>query len=844
MAGSSAISIMPSVFGLMTERLLSSTTTARFASPHSEFSVVDDENTDEENDETSNQIKISKDLFIVNEDAQYEQERHQHRRLHDQHGSSTQQNNNKAPFEYGALRPGTTVRIQVGDLALARKAWKKRRRSGSPLLVPCSILDVDRKSMVRWNLLFLLEKFGQSTKRGIEISVAGLARTYRSCLQSSLERQAHVLGYKSKNEMLQDMFNQKVQESYGVRLIEKPIDNIAETNSDNKHIERYDSMLYLEAPISHMKGQARTKNTPLLQFRLSTQDGMDEKQDIEIEADALMHTGYVRALKDPSVVDEIDSQEQQQRQTDDQTSSHREYTFLPLSAALRVSQKDEMETSLVEQGRVCTAVVFDYAKIGDGGSPLLTLSLNPGGTRESLKIKPDKRYRTNQSIQKPKSMLKDLKVGDGPYRAKVVKVIKGRALVDLNVGKEQAYSDTTANVLGSLHFRDAVVPDTEGDPVLVPMPKSQQITSFMDFTDDEINGDDDEDLEYLIAASIDDLDVLDDDEDDDDDDYDIDAMDDTDVIDEDDEDSDEIVDDVLALRSEDSFDEGTFEEGEVEEDISHLFQMDENGNLLYNDPDTNSVTIIEEGSNVDFIDQIDDDVEVDEPINSDDEENIADETISQLFTENDDGSITYHDPETGETMIVDETDPTYKDLKVMKSLIDDQIPSSHTPPSSRRGAAPRKGAAPSRSSKSPRFVPKILKEGDVVDVYILSVSKQSQQFKVTTNPLIQGREAKELKKEGDARKKMQRLKRSLGGSLKTINRLTNLGTELNGVVKATSKNWIYVQPESEASLPVGIATLEEDLAGIVTGDNVRIKVTGIDEERGQLALKVISKVSP
>lgn len=89
--------------------------------------------------------------------------------------------------EYGALSQGTVVQIQVGDIALARKAWKKRRRTGSPLLVPCSVLNVDRQSMVRWNLIYLLEKFGRSQKDGIEISARDMAKKYRTFLKSSLQ---------------------------------------------------------------------------------------------------------------------------------------------------------------------------------------------------------------------------------------------------------------------------------------------------------------------------------------------------------------------------------------------------------------------------------------------------------------------------------------------------------------------------------------------------------------------------------------------------------------------------------------------------------------------------------
>ncbi len=100
--------------------------------------------------------------------------------------SSLETTTSKRP-EYGAMAPGTVVQVQIGDLSLARKAWKKRRRTGSPLLVPCSILSVDQRSMVRWNLIFLLEKFGIPKADGIQISSNELVQRYRTFLKSSLQ---------------------------------------------------------------------------------------------------------------------------------------------------------------------------------------------------------------------------------------------------------------------------------------------------------------------------------------------------------------------------------------------------------------------------------------------------------------------------------------------------------------------------------------------------------------------------------------------------------------------------------------------------------------------------------
>lgn len=120
--------------------------------------------------------------------------------------------------EYGALSVGTVVQVQVGDVSLARKAWKKRRRTGSPLLVPCSILNVDRGSMVRWNFMFLLEKFGRARSDGIEISTTELSKKYRTFLKSSMQ-----VGYQYGIAMcsplqLTDMFLLLLETGTGTRF--------------------------------------------------------------------------------------------------------------------------------------------------------------------------------------------------------------------------------------------------------------------------------------------------------------------------------------------------------------------------------------------------------------------------------------------------------------------------------------------------------------------------------------------------------------------------------------------------------------------------------------------------
>mmetsp|Transcript_874 Transcript_874/g.2196 ORF Transcript_874/g.2196 Transcript_874/m.2196 type:complete len:812 (-) Transcript_874:1300-3735(-) len=753
----------------------------------SEFSVVDDE--EEEDDDPEVDFRQRRrgggDLLVINEDAKSRRRSE----VDDSTGEASSGSGRSSSPEYAALRPGTVVQVQVGDLSLARKAWKKRRRTGSPLLVPCSILNVDRRSAVRWNLIFLLEKFGQPGKGkrgGIVMSLKDIARYYRSFLKSSLGRQSEALGFDSNQAMVEELFNKKSQESYGV-FFEKKEEEKKYLDEDGNLGTSTISMLYLTAPINRRKAQQRASNPAMLQFRppregdyddigvadTSIGAGLDEGVHVD-GIGTLTHTGWIRAVKEEKYISE-----------DGERKLQREYSNFPLSACLRVSQKDDLDTGRVQEGKILPAVVFDFDKIGDGGSPLLTLSLNAAsGGKQRLKIKPDKRY--NILKKGAKYQLSDLKVGDGPYRAKVIKLIgrKQKALVDLGVGRElSSAGGNVVQVLGILRYQDAVeLEDSEGNS-----------SPFIDF--------DDEEMEDIIASSIDELDMLDDEDDD-----------------------DNLAEELLSLRK-GSFEPGTFEDGEVEEDISGLYELDENGQLVFKNPETGGRQLVE-------------DIEEDDEDNSDgenvtDDDDISDEDMASLFSQNEDGSITYKDPETGETLTVNERDDEFKDMIMVKSLIDDDL-------SGEGKSAPNPKVQ--ESKEKPKLRSKRLQVGEYIEVYISNVSKQSNKFQVTTNPLVKGQKAKDIKKEAGAKKKLDRLKKSFGGDLDRIYALK--GRECKGIVKATSKtgDWVYVQPTLE-DLPVGIASLEsDDLSSLSAGDNVLVRISGIDEGRGQLSMNVISKV--
>lgn len=76
--------------------------------------------------------------------------------------SNSPENESTVSPEYISLQPGSLLRIRIGDPAASRKAWKKRRRSGSPILIPCSILGTDRINSIRCNLRYLVQKYGRT----------------------------------------------------------------------------------------------------------------------------------------------------------------------------------------------------------------------------------------------------------------------------------------------------------------------------------------------------------------------------------------------------------------------------------------------------------------------------------------------------------------------------------------------------------------------------------------------------------------------------------------------------------------------------------------------------------
>lgn len=145
-----------------------------------------------------------------------------------------------------------------------------------------------------------------------------------------------------------------------------------------------------------------------------------------------------------------------------------------------------------------------------------------------------------------------------------------------------------------------------------------------------------------------------------------------------------------------------------------------------------------------------------------------------------------------------------------------------------------------------------VKAGDEIQVYVKAVSPQSGRFMVTLDPSI--KKPKDLKREKQADKRKERLSKQI--PQEDIQSL--IGNEYDGIVKAKSKtgDCYYVQPfvegegEATSGLPVGIANFVAELEGedgdgsskhasYSAGDKVRVRLEGIDEKRGQLALTLL-----
>jgi predicted RNA-binding protein with TRAM domain len=259
---------------------------------------------------------------------------------------------------------------------------------------------------------------------------------------------------------------------------------------------------------------------------------------------------------------------------------------------------------------------------------------------------------------------------------------------------------------------------------------------------------------------------------------------------------------LLAKVVKDDVEHSHEDEGEEEEmDITHLISTAD-GVMSYKDPETGESVVISDDS-IDDDELIEDDDEEDLLKNMSPEERL--EMISKIVNDKQGDAA---------TVVLDH-------LEERKNMDDE-------------ADAKKPMTTPFASSDSSQ--PAIVQVGDEVEVYIKSVYKQSGRFMVTLDPSVQGRKPKDMKRESDVEKKLARLAEK-GWNFDRIDELK--GTECDGVVQAISNtgDWCYVKAALE-DLPVGVANLSPDLS-VSKGDSVHVRIDGIDESRGQIAMTVI-----
>jgi hypothetical protein len=639
-----------------------------------------------------------------------------------------------------ALKRGSVVKIVIGETN--RKAWKKRRRSNSPLLIGCTIVSMDSLAAVRSNVLSLLRSHSR-------VNVNLLLSRYRQAFREPLSP-AVALGLEEDEEdnhatpeqLLQQLFKNP---KYKVNVVQK------------------NDVWYLE---SYRYKQTESEVTPVLEFN-----------------DDWQHTGTLAGGTPVSAALRVvnNNNNHQHNINDDTNNENGNDDLLPAA------------------GTEVYAVVWDFEPEGDAGFPLLTLSLNPPSEIVSSSNR-------NPSSSSSKNAIgvaeKALNIGH-PLRGVVTRGARKGVVVECLLGGFGQKKQTT--IRGVLLYRDARFPtgeeahsehgddddnDDDNKKARYNFKQQRNRNRKSKSGDDDDDDDEEQDLDNYNEkeSTIEDLFNMDDD-DDDDEDY-------------DDDDDDGELTDIFRLR-----------ENESEEDLTNLFTQNEDGSVSFSNPETGMMETIP------ALPVYEKDEDVDLPSND--------------YQKIDDANFNY----------------SIKKKTVADGGNDEESSSS----SSLQG------------KKVPPAMPKYhylrVDVGDQVDVFVKSHSPRDRRLSLTMDPSIKSLPKKQRRQLDTANKRTERLIQRLGG-IRAIRSLR--GQECDGIVKATSnmgdRTRLYVQPMNHndsnnddevadddnnvKNLPVGVATCSDpDLMELLQqGDSVRVRLEGLDEQRGQLAMVVLERI--
>jgi len=635
--------------------------------------------------------------------------------------------------QFAALNKGQPITIQVGDVSQARKAWKKRRRRDSPLLIPCTLIGIDRVSLLRFSIMHLLHAFGRKLSSelqvlpgdvhgedpligdGVALPVSSLAKLYKQHLYGDLNTHAHSLNYNNTSSLLQGLFDSTFEDEYGIQLIYLDTN----TNKDTRDPEPY-----ITSTLSYRPARKVAQESIFLQF-ISSSSSSSSSHEVHMSSssshnnmqDRMVHTGYTTLVNT--------------------SSTWNDKVPVLLSAALKMSQVDADARRI--QGMVLEAFVLSFDVKGDNEAPLLTcaMTLPNSLVRDQMKRRYHIRHilSSRQRIQDEYSSLQSqlARTTDVNNRDRDIKF-------DLiQTGNKQTILD-----IGDLHVGDGPFKATVMR-ILSPRKntdrKSRHYTAFVDLgvrrKRGKKNGGG---RARVFGLLVDDADISEQDSYDDDD----------------DEKEEEEVD-------------------EMEEDLSALFSVDDDGNLVSMD----------------------------------------DSTITSTFI--DDSEIGFEDDDSNGFSSL-ENMSSLERLEYIGKMFEQTVPSP--------------------IDQRPEF-----QVGDEIDVYIKAVFLQSGRFMVTQDSNIKNTKYNRFKKQKEADKRLSRLTTKVSMSSIT----ENIGEECIGRIKAKSKSGLgfYVEPENAegGKLTAGLANpVYTDWETLSQGTRVRIRLEGIDEERGQLSYSLLGPV--
>lgn len=434
---------------------------------------------------------------------------------------SQQNNNNGNVAEYTSFQTGSQIRIRIGDLSLSRKAWKKRRRSDSPILIPCVILGTEQKGGIQNNLWYLLQKYGKVLSDGhvgLGMKVKNMVPLYEREFRKSLVNDAYDLGYEGVGDLLLSLYDDDVNSSGS----SGKKNNHMNDNNNMVSIVKTDTNLILSTPMlsSIRRARINASHTCILQM-------VNQQEEEQI----LTHTGYIKSHHDE---------------------------LLPLSAALRVNNINAL--SRIREGELVSAYIFQYDETGDNGQPLLVVTLDPPHnrgpstnmaslSRRNQKTKNNKEPNQHKNNKVTKKMdqinmmesipirkilsshnkKQDLNVGDGPFSGKVISINHrmNSVFVDCGVGRKRGKSrgGGTEKILGMLKLegaqevqkhKESSLESEEGEEIEEDITNSFQLNS--DGSLFSVDAETGEKQELLANLNDDDVELEYDDDDDDGDD--------------------------------------------------------------------------------------------------------------------------------------------------------------------------------------------------------------------------------------------------------------------------------------------------------------------------------------